>query len=68
MVSAGAVHSPALLLRSGIGPAEDLRKLGIAVAADRRGVGRNYQNHPQMHFAMTLKPGSRMRAERSITS
>ena len=60
VVSGGAVHSPALLLRSGIGPADDLRKLGIAVAADRPGVGRNYQNHPQMHFAMTLKPSSRM--------
>ncbi len=62
VLSAGAVHSPALLLRSGVGPAEELRKLGIAVAADRPGVGRNYQNHPQMHFAMTLKPNSRLPA------
>ena len=62
VVSAGGIHSPALLLRSGIGPAEDLRKLGIAVVADRRGVGCNYQNHPQLHFAMTLKPSSRMPA------
>ena len=56
------IHSPALLLRSGIGPAEDLRALGIAVAADRPGVGRNFQNHSQLHFALTLKPGSRMAA------
>jgi choline dehydrogenase-like flavoprotein len=62
VVSAGGIHSPALLLRSGIGPAEELRKLGIAAVADRRGVGRNYQNHPQLHFAMTLKPSSRMPA------
>ncbi len=68
VISAGGVHSPAVLLRSGIGPAEDLRKLGIAVVADRRGVGRNYQNHPQMHFSMPLKPGTRMRLRRSITS
>jgi len=60
VVSAGGIHSPALLLRSGVGPAEDLSKLGIAVIADRRGVGRNYQNHPQLHFAMTLKPAGRM--------
>jgi 5-(hydroxymethyl)furfural/furfural oxidase len=60
VVSAGAIHSPALLLRSGIGPGEDLRALGIAVAADRPGVGRNFQNHSQLHFAMALKPGSRM--------
>jgi choline dehydrogenase-like flavoprotein len=63
VVSAGAVHSPALLLRSGVGPAEELRELGIAVTADRQGVGRNYQNHPQMHFAMTLKANSRLRAD-----
>ena len=62
VVSAGAIHSPALLLRSGIGPAGDLRKLGIAVAVARPGVGRNYQNHPQLHFAMTLKPKSRLPA------
>ncbi len=62
VVSAGAIHSPALLLRSGIGPAEDLRKLGITVAADRPGVGRNYQNHAQLHLSMTLKPGSRLPA------
>jgi choline dehydrogenase-like flavoprotein len=62
VVSAGAIHSPALLLRSGVGPADELRKLGIAVVADRPGVGRNYQNHPQLHFAMTLKRASRMTA------
>jgi 5-(hydroxymethyl)furfural/furfural oxidase len=60
VVSAGGIHSPAALLRSGIGAAEDLSKLGIAVIADRPGVGRNYQNHPQLHFAMTLKPSGRM--------
>lgn len=62
VISAGGVHSPAVLLRSGIGPVEDLRKLGIAVIADRPGVGRNYQNHPQMHFSMPLKPGTRLAA------
>lgn len=60
VVSCGAVHSPSLLLRSGIGPADELRALGIDVVADRPGVGRNYQNHAQLHFAMTLKPQSRM--------
>ncbi|HEY1748565.1 MAG TPA: GMC family oxidoreductase N-terminal domain-containing protein [Xanthobacteraceae bacterium] len=60
VVSAGAVYSPALLLRSGVGPAEELRELGITVTADRPGVGRNFQNHPQLHFAVTLKPKSRL--------
>ncbi|MBV8792742.1 MAG: GMC family oxidoreductase N-terminal domain-containing protein [Pseudolabrys sp.] len=62
VVCGGAVHSPVLLLRSGIGAAEELRALGIDVVADLPGVGRNYQNHTQMHFAMTLKPQSRLPA------
>jgi 5-(hydroxymethyl)furfural/furfural oxidase len=60
VLCAGAVHSPALLLRSGIGPANELKALGIALVADRRGVGRNYQNHPLLHFALALKPHSRL--------
>jgi choline dehydrogenase-like flavoprotein len=62
VVSAGAVYSPALLLRSGIGPAQELRELGLTVIADRPGVGRNFQNHPQLHFAVTLKSNSRLSA------
>ena len=46
ILSAGAYGSPATLLRSGIGPAEELSALGIAVAADLPGVGRNLQDHP----------------------
>ena len=45
IVSAGAIESPALLLRSGIGPAGELRALGIDVAADLPGVGRNLHDH-----------------------
>jgi choline dehydrogenase len=45
VVSAGAIESPALLLRSGIGPAEDLRALGIEVNADLPGVGLNLHDH-----------------------
>jgi 5-(hydroxymethyl)furfural/furfural oxidase len=60
VVSAGAIHSPALLMRSGIGAADELRAIGIDVVADRPGVGRGMQNHPQLHFAMTLKPQSRL--------
>ena len=63
IVCAGAVHSPALLLRSGIGPADELKALGIVPVADRPGVGRNYQNHSLLHFALTLKPQSRLAAE-----
>jgi len=45
IVAAGAVGSPALLLRSGIGPAEELAELGIAVHTDRPAVGRNLMDH-----------------------
>ena len=45
VVSAGAIESPALLLRSGIGPAAELRGLGIDVTADLPGVGRNLHDH-----------------------
>lgn len=46
ILAAGAYGSPALLLRSGIGPAEPLQSLGIAPRADRPGVGRNLLDHP----------------------
>ena len=57
ILSAGGIHSPAMLLRSGIGPAADLQKLGIAVQVDRPGVGANLQNHPYLHFALTISAG-----------
>lgn len=62
VVCAGAIHSPAILLRSGIGPADELKRLGIEPVADRRGVGRNLQNHPYLHFAVTLPPRSRLKS------
>jgi choline dehydrogenase len=46
VLAAGAYGSPALLLRSGVGPAEQLRSLGITVQADRPGVGHNLLDHP----------------------
>lgn len=45
VLTAGAFCSPAILLRSGIGPADDLRALGIGVQRDLPGVGRNLQDH-----------------------
>jgi len=46
VLSAGTYGSPAILLRSGVGPAPDLARLGIACVADRPGVGRNLIDHP----------------------
>jgi choline dehydrogenase len=45
IVAAGAVNSPALLMHSGIGDADALRTLGIPLVLDRKGVGRNLQDH-----------------------
>jgi choline dehydrogenase len=46
VVSSGSIHSPALLMRSGIGPAAHLREHGIACVADLPGVGSNLMDHP----------------------
>ncbi|MGH6789659.1 MAG: GMC family oxidoreductase [Pseudolabrys sp.] len=62
VLCAGAIHSPTLMLRSGIGPVKELQRIGIAAAVDRPGVGRNFQNHSLLHFALTLKPESRLPA------
>ena len=50
VVSAGAVGSPALLMRSGIGPADHLKSLGIDVVQDLGAVGRNLQEHPTINL------------------
>lgn len=58
IVSAGALGSPMLLLRSGIGPAAALRALGIAVVADLAGVGENLHDHPSAGVALTVRRGA----------
>ena len=45
LLCAGTVHSPAILMRSGIGPAQELASHGIAVAVDLPGVGQNLREH-----------------------
>lgn len=61
IVSAGTLHSPALLMRAGIGPAGHLRQHGIAVAADLPGVGENLTDHPHLAFGAHLKREARLR-------
>ncbi|CAH1656979.1 MULTISPECIES: GMC family oxidoreductase N-terminal domain-containing protein [unclassified Chelatococcus] len=60
ILCSGAIHSPALLLRSGVGPAEHLRDHEISVVADRPGVGANLQDHPLVGLGVHLKPQGRM--------
>jgi len=45
ILAAGGLHSPAFLMRAGLGPAGQLRELGIEVRADLPGVGENLSNH-----------------------
>ncbi|CUH76196.1 choline dehydrogenase [Tropicibacter naphthalenivorans] len=52
IVAASAINSPALLMHSGIGPAEHLREHGIKVVADRAGVGQNLQDHLELYIQM----------------
>ncbi len=56
VLCAGAVHSPAILWRSGIGPAAALRALGIDVARDMPEVGANFLEHPVVRAVIRLKP------------
>jgi 5-(hydroxymethyl)furfural/furfural oxidase len=62
ILAAGGIQSPTLLLRSGIGPAAQLRPLGIAVRADLPGVGQNLQNHPVLFIGAHLRPAARQPA------
>ena len=57
ILSAGAVGSPHLLMLSGIGPAADLRAVGVPVLADRPGVGRNLRDHPHVYATWRPRPG-----------
>jgi 5-(hydroxymethyl)furfural/furfural oxidase len=60
IVSAGALHTPAILQRAGIGAATELRKLGIDVVADRPGVGANLQEHPGVSLSGYVRSDARL--------
>lgn len=47
IIAAGALHSPQVLQRSGIGPASVLAKANIDLLVDLPGVGGNLQDHPR---------------------
>lgn len=62
IICTGALMSPAVLMRSGIGPGGHLRDLGLPVVSELRGVGGNLQEHPSIALSAFLKPGHRMGA------
>ncbi len=55
VLSAGAIHSPKILMHSGIGPAEQLQQHGIAVIVDAPGVGENLHDHPMVPVRAYVK-------------
>jgi len=52
IIAASSINSPKLLMLSGIGPAAQLAQHGVAVVADRPGVGQNLQDHLEMYIQM----------------
>lgn len=65
ILCAGVVDSPRLLMLSGIGPAADLRRVGVPVAVDLPSVGANLQDHLKVsvvYKAKTEVPGSTVSA------
>jgi 5-(hydroxymethyl)furfural/furfural oxidase len=60
IVSSGAIHSPAHLLRAGIGPAGPLRDLGIDVVANVPGVGQRLMDHPSISVSSFIRPQARL--------
>jgi 5-(hydroxymethyl)furfural/furfural oxidase len=65
IVSCGSLHTPSLLMRSGVGPQAELAGHGIGVIAARAGVGRNLMEHPSMALAAYLQPHARLKSSES---
>lgn len=57
VVAGGAYHSPAILLRSGVGPADELKALGIEPTADLPGVGKHLLDHSCVALDFAGRPG-----------
>ena len=60
IVSCGGVHSPALLMRSGLGPGAHLREVGVDVVAENAGIGQNLMEHPSLSLSAYLAPEHRI--------
>jgi 5-(hydroxymethyl)furfural/furfural oxidase len=60
VLSCGAIHSPAHLLRAGIGPVGHLREMGIPIVMGLEGVGQRLMDHPSIALSSFIRPGARM--------
>ncbi|MDP6173176.1 MAG: GMC family oxidoreductase N-terminal domain-containing protein [Rhodospirillales bacterium] len=62
IASCGALHTPALLMRSGIGPGAELAERGIEVVLDKPGVGKHLMEHPGVNLGCYMKRPARLPA------
>jgi 5-(hydroxymethyl)furfural/furfural oxidase len=60
VLSCGAIHSPAHLLRAGIGPVGHLKEMGIPIVMGLEGVGQRLMDHPSIALSSFVRPGARM--------
>ena len=63
IVALGGIHSPAFLMRAGLGAASELRALGIDVLHDLPGVGKNLSNHAILFIGLLQKPDARQSSQ-----
>lgn len=61
ILSSGAIHSPAHLMRAGIGPVGQLADLGIPVMSALPGVGQRLMDHPSIALSSFIKRSARLR-------
>jgi 5-(hydroxymethyl)furfural/furfural oxidase len=66
ILCAGAIHSPAILMRSGVGRADDLLSLGIQPVVDLPGAGQNLCEHPLIGLSLKLPAKARAASLRTI--
>ena len=60
VLCAGSIHSPAILWRSGVGPAAALQTLGIRPLVNAPAVGQNLCEHPLIGIGLRLRPAARV--------
>lgn len=60
VLTCGTIYSPAVLMRSGIGPGAQLQQLGIPVVAALAGVGQHVIEHPVASISCFLSPRGRL--------
>lgn len=60
IICSGSLHSPAHLMRAGIGPEGHLREMGVAIRHALPGVGQNLQDHPSVSLSSYLKKEDRI--------